>query len=73
MDLQGRIALVTGASSGIGYATALRMAEVGADIVIGYEQKELAARTLSGGKSIRNTFATSLRRIHEPGYCLTRN
>ena len=48
MDLQGRVALITGASSGIGYATALRMAEVGADIVIGYEQKEQAARTLAG-------------------------
>lgn len=48
MDLQGRVALITGASSGIGYATALRMAEVGADIVIGYERKEQPAQALAG-------------------------
>ena len=34
MDLRGRIALVTGVSGGIGYATALRLEEAGADLSI---------------------------------------
>ena len=43
-DLKGKASLVTGASRGIGAATAFKLAELGSDIVLNYRNK--ASRAL---------------------------
>ena len=35
MSLEGKVAIITGASSGIGYATALALSKAGAKVAIG--------------------------------------
>ena len=43
MDIKGKNAIVTGASRGIGRATALRLASLGANIAVIYSGNEAAA------------------------------
>jgi 3-oxoacyl-[acyl-carrier protein] reductase len=47
MDLKGRKALVTGASRGIGRATALLLAQEGSDVAINYVSNERAAQEVA--------------------------
>lgn len=59
MDLNGKVAVVTGASGGIGAATAVRLAEAGAKVVVGYNtnldaaQKVVASLAGSGHRVAR--------------------
>jgi 3-oxoacyl-[acyl-carrier protein] reductase len=57
-DLNGKVAIVTGAAGGIGQATALTLADCGAAVAINYHKNESGAESLrkqieaNGGKAI---------------------
>ncbi|OAG26964.1 3-oxoacyl-[acyl-carrier-protein] reductase [Thermodesulfatator autotrophicus] len=62
MNLENRIALVTGASRGIGRAIAIALAKAGADVVVNYSSSEEAAKEVAneieklGRKAITSKF-----------------
>lgn len=46
MKLQGKVALVTGSSRGIGRATAIKLAQEGCDVVVNYVKNEESANSV---------------------------
>jgi NADP-dependent 3-hydroxy acid dehydrogenase YdfG len=68
MDIEGKVVAITGASSGIGRATATLLAEHGASVVLGGRREDALAEvvdliTASGGKAVAR--ATDVRRRHD--------
>lgn len=59
--LEGRTALVTGASRGFGEAIALRLAHEGADVIVGYRGAEAEARAVAAAIEALGRRALALR------------
>ena len=67
MDLKGKVAIVTGAGSGIGYAIAERFSAAGASICVNYLGSEEEAKTLAKRLPKANAFKADVSKVAEVG------
>ena len=61
IDLRGKVAIITGASRGIGAATALRFADAGASLVLNYFKHEGEAERVAQEARKRGARAITVR------------
>jgi NAD(P)-dependent dehydrogenase (short-subunit alcohol dehydrogenase family) len=64
MELEGRVAIITGAGRGIGRATALELARLGADIVVAELDRATAERTSVAVKELGRRVSVVPNRRH---------
>ena len=69
MDLQGKAALVTGAASGLGRATALALARAGAAVVVVDRNAEGLAETEAAVQAAGGTAHVHATDLAQPEYC----
>lgn len=70
-DLSGRVALVTGASRGIGEATSLALAEAGADVVLGVRTPDRALALHDRIAALGRRCLVARMDVTNPGECET--
>ena len=67
-ELEGRVALITGASGGIGSAITRRLSEIGVDLFLTYRRHgEAAERVASGASALGRRVVTAQADLRDPG------